>query len=117
MRQYDHFVGRRIEIKTLLSRRRLLDVITHPSDDVLSSVRVPYNASERFPRLIQVRRIHFQKAHPCTSVVASGRDRMQNFVRERGGQFSHHAHAVHVGEIRLHLLQPRQRLRAILDVS
>src|SRR5215831_21161848 len=81
LRQCNHFIGSRIEIKTLLSRRRLLDLITHPSDDVLSSVRVPYNASERFPSLIQAWRIHFQKAHPCTGVVASGRDRMQNFVR------------------------------------
>lgn len=30
---------------------------------------------------------------------------MQNFVRQRGGQFSHHAHAVHVGEIQLELAQ------------
>src|SRR5215475_5419548 len=80
LRQYNHFTGSRIEIKTLRSRRRLLDMITHPSDDVLSPVRVPYNASERFPGLIQVWRIHFQKAHPRTGVVARGSDRMQNFV-------------------------------------
>src|SRR6516165_4019504 len=116
LRQYEHFVDRRIEIKAFLSRWRFLDVIAHSSDDVPSSVRVPDNSIERFPGLIQIRRIHFPKAHPRTSVVAGGRDRMQNFVRQRSSEFSHHAYAVDVGEIRFHLLQLRQGLCAILDV-
>src|SRR6516162_7748619 len=116
LRQYEHFVDRRIEIKAFLSRWRFLDVITHSSDDVPSSVRVPDNTIERFPGLIQIRRIHFQKPHPRTSVVAGGRDRMQNFVRQRSSEFSHHAYAVYVGEIRLHLFQSRQRSCAILNV-
>src|SRR6516164_391462 len=114
LRQYEHFVDRRIEIKAFLSRWRFLDVITHPSDDVPSSVRVPDNTTERFSGLTQIRRIHFQKAQPRTSVVAGGRNRMQDFVRQRSSQFSHRADAVHVGEIRFQLPQPRQRLCAIL---
>src|SRR6516165_11648934 len=76
LRQYEHFAQRRIEIKAFLSRRRLLHVIAHPSNDVPSPVRVPDNTTERFPGLTQIRRIHFQKAHSRTGVVASGRDRM-----------------------------------------
>src|SRR6516165_2599352 len=34
LRQYEHFVDRRIEIKAFLSRWCLPDVITHPSDNV-----------------------------------------------------------------------------------
>ena len=55
----------------------------------------------------------FWAARALLRAVAIG---CSDFVRQRGGQFSHHAHAVHVGEIQLHLLQPRQRLCAILDV-
>ena len=51
-----------------------------------------------------------------TGVVAGAGDRLRDFVRQRGGQFSHYAHAVHVGEIRLHLLQLCQRSFAILNV-
>ena len=70
-----------------------------------------------FPDLAQIRRLHLQKILGRPGVVARAGDRLRDFVRQRGGQFSHHAHAVHVGEIRLHLLQPRQRLRAIFDVG
>src|SRR5215475_9714886 len=47
LRQYEHFVDRRIEIKAFLSWRRFLDLITHPSDDIVSSVGVPDNTTER----------------------------------------------------------------------
>src|SRR5215831_4814856 len=80
LRQYKHFVDRRVEIKTFLSRWRFLDVIAHSSDDVPSSIRVPDNTIERFPGLTQIRRIQLQKADPRASVVASGRDRMQNLM-------------------------------------
>src|SRR6516225_4057102 len=70
LRQYEHFVDRRIEIKAFLSRWRFLDVITHSSDDVPSSVRVPDNTIERFPGLSQIRRTHVQKPRSRTSVVA-----------------------------------------------
>src|SRR5204862_5122123 len=69
-------LDRFIEAKAISSRRRFLDVITHPSDDILGSVCVPDDTSERFPGLIQIRRIHFQETHPRTSVVAGGRDRI-----------------------------------------
>src|SRR5215469_6329345 len=101
LRQYEHFVDRRIEIKAFLSWRRFLDLITHPSDDIVSSVGVPDNTIERYLGLIQIWRTHFQKTHPRPSVVASGRDRMQNFMGQRGSKLAHRAHAVHVGEIRL----------------
>ena len=74
------------------------------------------NAAECLPDLAQVRRLHVQKILGRTGVVAGAGDRLRDFVRQRGGQFSHHAHAVHVGEIRLHLLQLRQRSCAILNV-
>ena len=76
----------------------------------------PNDTGERFPDLAQVRRLHVQKILGRPGVVARAGDRLRDFVRQRGSQFSHHAHAVHVGEIRLHLLQSRQRLCAILDV-
>src|SRR6516225_2259969 len=104
------------EIKALLSRRRFLDLLSDAIDDVSGSICVRNHTRECFPDLAQIRRLHFQKILGCPGVVARAGDRLRDFVRERGCQFSHHAHSVHVGEIRFHLLQPRQRLRAILDV-
>ena len=100
----------------ILSRRRFPDLITDATDDVSGSIGIAHDAAERLPDLTQVRRLPVQKIHGRTGVVARTGDRLRDFVRQRGSQFSHHAHAVHVGEIRLHLLQSRQRLRAILDV-
>src|SRR5215470_8927020 len=48
LRQYEHFVDRHIEIKVFLSRWRFLDLITNPSDDILGSVDVPDNTTERY---------------------------------------------------------------------
>ena len=115
-RQDNHLVDRLVKIKVLLSRRRLLDVITDTVDDVSGAIGIAHDAAERLPDLAQVRRLHVQKIQGRTGVVAGAGDRLRDFVRQRGGQFSHHAHAVHVGEIRLHLLQSRQRSFAILNV-
>jgi hypothetical protein len=84
-------------------------VITHPADNILGSVGIPDDAAERFLDFIQVRRAHLQKAHPGPSIVARRSNGVQDFVSQRGSQFSHRAHAVHVGEIRLHLVHSRQR--------
>jgi hypothetical protein len=102
--------------KTLFSRRRFLDLLSDAIDDVCRSICVANDTGERFPDLVQVERLHLQKILGRPGVVARAGDRLRNFVGQRGGQLSHHAHAVHVGEIRFHLLQPRQRLCAILDV-
>ena len=53
----------------------------------------------RFHDLAQVRRLPLQKVERGASVVARGCDGLRDFVGERGGQFSHHAQAVHVGEL------------------
>ena len=95
-----------IKIKVLLSRRRLLHVITHPLDHVSGAIGVVHNAAECLPDLAQVRWLHVQKILCRTGVVAGAGDRLRDFVRQRGGQFSHHAHAIHVGEIRLQSAQP-----------
>jgi len=47
----------------------------------------------------QVWRLLIQKIEGGTSIVARAADRLRDFVSQRGGQFSHHAQAVHVGEI------------------
>lgn len=48
-RQHDHL----IEIKTMLSRRRFLDVITNPVDDQPRSIGIAHDTAERFPDLAQ----------------------------------------------------------------
>jgi len=98
-RQHDHLIDRLIEIKMMLSRQRFLDVITHPVDDESRAVGITYDTAERFPDLAQLRRLLIQKIQGGASVVARGGDRLRDFVSKRGGQFSHHAQAVHVGEI------------------
>ena len=98
-RQYNHLIDRLIEIKTMLSRRRFLDVITNPVDDVSGAIGIAYDTAERFPDLAQVWRLLIQKIERRTGVVARGGDRLRDFVSQRSGQFSHHAQTVHVGEI------------------
>src|SRR5262249_4555347 len=97
--QSDDLMDCPINIKTLSSRGRFLDVITHPADDIAGSVGIPDDTAERFPGSIQIRRTHLQKAHACASVVTRRSDRVQNFVSERGCQFAHYAQTVQVCEI------------------
>ena len=75
-------------------------MITHSADDIPCPVNIPDDAAECFPRFIQIWRIHFQKAHSCTGIVARRSDGVQDFVRQRGSQLSHRAHAVYAGESR-----------------
>ena len=58
-RQHNHLVDRLIEIKTMLSRRRFLDVITNPVDDVSRAVGIAYDTAERFPDLAEVWRLAY----------------------------------------------------------
>jgi hypothetical protein len=53
-RQHDHLIDRLIEIKTMLSRRRFPDVITHPVDDDSCAVGIAYDTAERFPDFAEV---------------------------------------------------------------
>jgi hypothetical protein len=102
-RQSDHFVDRLVQIETTLSRRRFLDVITDAVDDLSGSIGSAYHTAELFLDLTQVGRLPIQEIQSSTRVVARGSDRLRDFVRQRDGQFSHHAHAVHVGEVCLKL--------------
>ena len=83
-RQYNHFIDRLIEIKTILSRRRFLDVVTDPIDDLRSSIGIAHDTAERFPDLAQVWRLLVQEIHGCTRVVASSSDWLLDFVSQRG---------------------------------
>jgi hypothetical protein len=104
--QHQHLIDRRIEIKTTLSRRRFLDVFADPIDDVSGAIGIANDTVDRFPDLANVRRPLVQKIHRRTGVVARAGDRLRDLVGQRGGQFSHHAHAVHVREICLQLAEP-----------
>src|SRR5262249_13808986 len=83
LRQYDHFVDCRVEIKTLLSWRRFLHLLTNAVDDFSSSICVPNDAGERLSDLAQVRRLHLEKILGRLSVVARAGDRLRDLVRER----------------------------------
>src|SRR5262249_48660661 len=95
----------RVKIKTLISRRRFPDVLTDGVEDFSGSTDVTKDTGDCFPDLTQIRRLQLQETQGGTSVFASARDRLLDFVRQRGRQFSHRAHAVHVGEIRLQLTE------------
>src|SRR5712691_1919100 len=97
-RQYNYLVDRLIEIKTILSWRRFLDVITNPVDYVSSSISIAHDAAERFPDLVQVRRLPVQKIQGRAGVVTCRGNRLLDFVSERGGLLSHYAQTVHVRE-------------------
>ena len=58
----------------MLSRRRFLNVITHPVDDDARAVGIAYDTAERFPDLTQVCGLLIQEIERRTSVVARGGD-------------------------------------------
>ena len=68
-RQSNHLVDRLVEIKTALSRRRFLDLITDPVDDVSGSIGIAHDTAERFPDLAQVRRLHVQKIRAARALL------------------------------------------------
>src|SRR5204863_3102194 len=55
------FVDRLVQIKTTLSRRRFLDVITDSVDDISGSIGIGHDTLERFPDFAQIRRVSVQK--------------------------------------------------------
>ena len=79
---------------------------TDAADDIFGSVGIPYDAVERIPDFIQIRRAQFQEARGGTGVVAGGCDRVENFVSQRGRHLSQDAHAIYMREIRLQLAKP-----------
>jgi hypothetical protein len=79
-------------------------LLTHAVDD-LRSIDIANDAGECFPDVAQVRELQVEKIQDCTSIVARTGDRLRDFVSERGGQFSHHAHAVYMGEFALQFTQ------------
>src|SRR6476660_283931 len=56
-RQCNYFIDRLIEIKTILARRRFLDVVAYPVDDVPSSIGIVHDTAERLPDVAQFRRL------------------------------------------------------------
>jgi hypothetical protein len=80
-------------------------VLTDAVDDVSGSIDIANDTGERFPDLAQVGGPQVQKILRRPGVVARAGHRLRDFVRQRGCQFPHHAHAVHMGEIRLELTQ------------
>src|SRR5262249_40892149 len=105
LHQDDYLIDCRVEIKPSLSRRRVLQLLTDAVDDVSGSVGIAHDKRECF-----------LEPHTAPAAPDRGSSGLRDLVTQRGCQFTHHAHSVHVGEIRLHLMQSRQRLRAIFDL-
>jgi hypothetical protein len=51
LRQFKHLIDFRIEVKTLLSRRRFLQLLADAVDDVSGSIGIPNDTGECFPDL------------------------------------------------------------------
>ena len=69
-RQYNHLVDRLIEIKTGLSRRRFLDLVTDAVDDVSGSIGIAHDGVKCFPDFVQVWGLLVQEIQRRTGVVA-----------------------------------------------
>ena len=74
---------------------------------ITSPARLPSRTMRlsSFPGFLQIRRISGQPAQASTAVTHYARQRLVDFMRDRGGQFTHHAYPVDVREIRLELPQ------------
>jgi hypothetical protein len=86
--QHNHLIDRRIEIKTTLPRRRFLDVLADPIDDVSGAIGIANDTVDRFPDLADVRQPLVQKIQRRTGVVARAGDRLRDLVSQRGGRYT-----------------------------
>src|SRR5271165_1846759 len=79
----------------------------NPSDHFSGSLPVADDPTGGFPGFLHVRRISGQPTQASAGVTHHARQRLVDFMRNRGGQFTHHAHPVDVREIRFELAKSR----------
>jgi hypothetical protein len=95
-RQYNHFIDRLIEIKTILLRRRFPNMVADAIDDGPGSIGIVHDTAERFPDLAQVRRLLVQEIQGCTRVVARSSDRLLDFVSDRSSKLTQSRYTTHM---------------------
>ena len=85
---------------------------------ITSPARLPSRTMSAcsFPGFVQVGHICGQPAEAGAAVADDTGKRLIDFMRDRGGQFPHHAHAVDVRELCLEFAQPLALLFGTLAV-
>src|SRR6516164_6030734 len=76
----DRVADRFIYVEPIHLRRRFFGVIFDPVDDFSGPIGFGHNTVERLPRFAQIRRLHLQKFLSRTSVIARGRDRLDDLM-------------------------------------
>ena len=72
------------------------------------------NTTDRFPNLLQIRRISVQEIEGSVGAVVDGANRLGNFVGNRSRELSHRRNAIGMRQLFLHLLQASAaRLRSV----
>ena len=104
-RQSNDLANRFIDIEGILPRRRLLDESTDPADDVDGSIAFSDGMTERFPDLRQMRWLGVQPVQSRLGIVDPRRNRLHDFMGNRGRQLPHRRDAIDVREFRLRFVQ------------
>src|SRR6266481_6064044 len=93
---------RLVDLQVLLPRRRLLDKGPDTADDVAGSHAVPDDTTERLPDLFQIWRLSTEPVQPGLCVGDNRRDRLSDFMGNRGHELPHRRDAARVRQLRLH---------------
>ena len=101
--ELDHLADRLVDVHPVLPWRRLFDELTDPADDVAGAIAVLDDASERLPRLLQMRWLTIQPAQRRLGVGDRRGDRLVHFMGDRGGELPHRRDAVGMRQLHLHL--------------
>src|SRR5690242_16891866 len=103
--QYDDLKYSFVDLQAILPWGCLLDKGTDPADDLGGSIAFLDDTIERLPDLLQIWRLGAQPAQGGMGIGDCRRDRLHDFMGNRGRQLSHRRDAIDVRELRLRLTQ------------
>ena len=88
-----------IQVQLFSGRRSPFCQCPDTGDHVTGSLAIANDIADRFTDFVHIRHVSGQPAQARAAVAHYTGQRLVDFMRDRGGQFPHHAHAVDVREI------------------
>src|SRR5271157_5617971 len=94
-----------VQVQLLAGRGRPLGQRPNAGDHFPGALAVANDVADSLTDFLHVRCISGQETQASAAVAHDARQRLVDFMRDRGGQFSHHAHPVDVRKFFLELSQ------------
>src|ERR1700722_7511854 len=103
MEQGDDLENCLVDRQRFLARRRLLDEATDSADNLARPTAILDDATKRLSRLLQICRTGNYPAQSGRGTDDPPRDRLVDFVGDRGRELAYGGDAVCMGQFHLHL--------------